>query len=46
LRKYNVKWYGILPKKCIELDGYIILKFDIFFSAIMFVSVVKKTTAW
>jgi hypothetical protein len=37
LRKYNVKWNGILPKKCIELDGYIILKFYFFFSVNMIV---------
>jgi len=30
LRKYNEKWFGILPKKAIEPDCYIILKFDIF----------------
>jgi hypothetical protein len=30
LKNYNEKWYVILPMKCIEPDGYIILKFDIF----------------
>jgi hypothetical protein len=29
LRKYNVKFYCVLPKQCIDPDVYLILKFDI-----------------
>jgi len=29
LREYNEKWFVILPKKAVEPDDYVILKFDI-----------------
>ena len=42
MRKYNEKWFGILPKKAIEPDCYIILKFDIFFSVIVIVRLWRR----